>query len=79
MFSPATRCSGPPAPFGLRDDDDVDEVLICKAHYGRLRRLDERTLETYGRHLARAFAAKRAAQRGPEPERETPPRLRMLG
>ena len=75
MFSPANACSGSVALFGIRGDDDGDDLLVCRAHFGRLRRLDESALETYGRHLARAFAAKRNAEREPEPEPVSWPRV----
>lgn len=75
MFSPATKCSGPLRTAGLRDEDDMHDVLVCRAHYGKLRRLDAGALETYGRQLERAFAAKRAAQHQPEREAVSWPRV----
>lgn len=56
MYAPISNCSGPPAPVGLNGDWDESDVLACKAHYGRLRKMDDRTLRQLERHLLKAFA-----------------------
>ena len=56
MYSPISNCSGPPAPVGLGGDWDESDVLTCKAHFGRLRQMDERTRKSLERHLHKAFA-----------------------
>ena len=35
LYSPVSRCSGPPKPVGLRNEDDSGTVLVCRAHFGR--------------------------------------------
>jgi hypothetical protein len=56
LYASLGPCSGDPSPVGLRDNDDEGAVLVCKAHYGRLRKLDERSLDKLERHLVEAFA-----------------------
>lgn len=55
MYALRSKCSGPPMSVGLRDSDDVNAILACKAHYGRLRKLDGRTLDELERVLLVAF------------------------
>lgn len=55
MYAALSACSGSAASVGLADDDDPDAVLVCKAHYGRLRQLDERDREQLRRHLRQTF------------------------
>jgi hypothetical protein len=55
MYSPLSKCSGSTASVGLRDNDDVSAVLVCKAHYGRLRRMQPRDLDRLERVLREAF------------------------
>lgn len=43
----------------LRDDFDESDVLVCRAHYGRLRRMDAWRLDELERDLHRAFALMR--------------------
>ncbi len=57
----APRCSGRPKAVGLRDDLDDSDVLVCKAHYGRLRKLDERSADELERYVKRAFGREIAA------------------
>jgi hypothetical protein len=38
MYAPISNCSGPPATVGLNGDWDESDVLVCKAHSGRLRK-----------------------------------------
>ncbi len=59
MYAGLTKCSGPPLKVGLRDWDDENDVLACKAHIGRLRKLDRRQLDELERYLVRAFAGRR--------------------
>ena len=61
MYAGLTKCSSAPYKVGLRDWDDENDVLACKAHIGRLRKLDGRRLDELERHLTRAFAGRRAA------------------
>lgn len=68
MYATVNACSGPLRSVGLRGDDDGSAVLVCKAHFGRLRRLDEQAAEAYRRHLERAFAAMRPPRDEPEPD-----------
>jgi hypothetical protein len=56
LYSPISKCSGPPRITGLAHEWDENDVLVCKAHYGRLRKIDERTLRNLERHLRKAFA-----------------------
>jgi hypothetical protein len=59
MYAPISTCSGPAFHEGLRGDDDVNDVLVCKAHFGRLRRMPARDLDRLERTLVRAFAEAR--------------------
>jgi hypothetical protein len=52
-------CTGPAYPTGLRGEDDENDVLVCRAHFGRLRRMPERELDQLERVLVRAFAEAR--------------------
>lgn len=61
LYAPVSVCSGPVASVGLRDDEDLNVVLACKAHYGRLRKLDARSLAQLERVLVEAFAYRRLA------------------
>ena len=56
MYSPISNCSGPALPVGLNGDWDESDIPVCKAHYGRLRQIDERALRNLERHLRKAFA-----------------------
>ncbi len=53
MFASTGPCSGPPRPLGLRHPDDVDTILACKGHAGRLSKLRRhpQELDTLHRHL----------------------------
>lgn len=55
LYSPVSSCSGLPASEGLRDVDDVSAVLVCSAHYGRLRKMAPRDLDRLERVLREAF------------------------
>lgn len=56
MYAPISVCAGPARIVGLRDEDDVNDVLVCRAHYGRLRTMPRRQLDLLERALVRAFA-----------------------
>jgi len=53
MYASTGPCSGPPHPVGLRDKQDSDVVLCCRAHTGRLGKLRRRPqdLGTLHSHL----------------------------
>jgi hypothetical protein len=55
MYSPINSCSGKTRTAGLRHNDDVSSVLVCKAHFGKLRRLDPDDAERLDRELRKAF------------------------
>jgi hypothetical protein len=55
LYAPVTRCSGPLFAAGLRSDDDDADVLVCRAHYGRLRAAKPGELDTLHRKLVKAF------------------------
>ena len=55
MYALISPCSGRPSAVGLRDESDINDVLVCKAHYGRLRKLDGYELEKLERVLVEAF------------------------
>ncbi|MBA2359826.1 MAG: hypothetical protein H0V79_02635 [Actinobacteria bacterium] len=58
LYHGLTKCSGPPRLEGLRDNLDDHDILVCKAHYGALRRIDGQRLDQLERYLMEAFAAK---------------------
>jgi hypothetical protein len=55
LYSPISTCSGSPGQVGLHDNEDVAVVLVCKAHFGRLRRMPARDLDRLERVLRKAF------------------------
>ena len=55
MYAPVSKCSSAPKQVGLRGRDDVDVVLCCKAHVGKLWRMDARYADKLGRALSEAF------------------------
>jgi hypothetical protein len=55
MYALVNRCSGPPRPVGFGAEKDESAVLVCGAHYGRLRKLDARAAAELERYLSRAF------------------------
>jgi HK97 family phage major capsid protein len=55
LYAPVSTCSGAATIVGLRDDDDGSGVLVCKAHYGRLRTLGSRELDKLERFLIAGF------------------------
>jgi hypothetical protein len=57
LYAGISNCSGSPARVGLRGEDDGNDVLVCKAHYGRLRKMNDRELKRLERDLVRAFSA----------------------
>jgi hypothetical protein len=59
LYAPVNACSGRPRAVGLRHDYDSSDVLVCKAHYGRLRKLDAHSLDELEGFLKRAFAGAR--------------------
>lgn len=66
MYAGISDCSGRPGHADLGDS----AVLVCKAHYGRLRRLDPRAAADLERQLTKAFAMSRV---GDVAERALPP------
>jgi hypothetical protein len=61
MYAPVSECSGPARATGFRNDEDVKDVLVCRAHYGRLRKLNGRDADELEQYLLRAFAGRRIA------------------
>ena len=55
LYAAVSVCSGRAGSVGLAREDDVDAVLVCKAHFGRLRRIGEVELARLRRHLHSAF------------------------
>jgi hypothetical protein len=55
LYSPVSSCSGAPASVGLRNVDDESAILVCGAHYGRLRRMPPRDLDRLEYVLREAF------------------------
>ena len=49
IYAPISVCSGLPAPMGLRHKTDTTKVIVCRAHYGRLHRLNGRELDSLER------------------------------
>jgi hypothetical protein len=66
MYSPISKCSGTAVSTGFSDDWDETVVLVCRAHYGRLRKMDARTLRKLERQLRKAFGK----QHGPPADEE---------
>lgn len=60
LYEPVSTCAGPPRKESLRVDG-ADDILVCKAHYGRLRRMPERELEKLERKLRSVFGVGVAA------------------
>ena len=60
LYSPLSTCSGGIGSVGLADNEDADAVLVCRAHFGRLRSLDRRQLEQLRHHLHVHFAPRSA-------------------
>jgi hypothetical protein len=56
MYAPISSCSDGLIHAGLRNDDDVNDVLVCRAHYGRLRKLKEPDLRDLERTVVAAFS-----------------------
>lgn len=56
MYAPTrSACSGQPGHVGLRTADDTNTILVCGAHYGRLRKIPARDLDRLERTLLDAF------------------------
>jgi hypothetical protein len=55
MYSPINSCSGGIRSTGLRGNDDASAVLVCRAHFGKLRRLKPDDAERLDRELRKAF------------------------
>lgn len=66
LYSPVSACSGGTRSAGLRDANDDNVVLVCRAHFGRLRQLTDRELAQLEQHLVVRFYQEPA----PAPERE---------
>jgi hypothetical protein len=58
MYSPLSKWTGHPTSTGLRGDEDINSVLVCKAHYGRLRKLEPRAADKLERVLLEAFRSR---------------------
>ncbi len=56
LYAGMTKCSGSVRAVGLRNELDGSDVLVCRAHYGGLWQLDERSAEQLERVLTKAFA-----------------------
>lgn len=65
LYSGITKCSGPPLHVGFRGWDDDTNTLCCKAHIGRLRKLDGRQLDELESYLREAFAWRRTSSERP--------------
>ena len=63
MYAALSTCSGGPASVGLADNEDNDAVLVCKAHFGRLRQLEGRELERLRAELHSVFISRRVLER----------------
>ena len=59
MYAAHAVCSGPTSAVGLRGPDDTNDVLVCRAHFGRLRSVRKRDLDELERYLVRAFEEQR--------------------
>jgi hypothetical protein len=59
LYSLVGNCSanGKVKAVGLRDREDIDQVLVCGGHYPRLRQMPDRELEQMRRDLRSVFAA----------------------
>ena len=55
LYSPLTKCSGKLRSVGIRGEQDVSAVLVCRAHFGALRRMPEREADKLERVLREAF------------------------
>jgi hypothetical protein len=51
----SATCSPRLRSVGLRDNDDLDVVLVCSGHYGRLRQMPPDELEELARALHSVF------------------------
>jgi hypothetical protein len=61
-----SACSGRLGHVGLRNNDDMNTVLVCSAHFGRLRTMEARELARLERILLETFT--RPALPAPECE-----------
>ena len=61
LYAGRSACSGSLRSVELRGDEDVSAVLVCRAHYGRLRRLDPSEADKLERFLVDAFGGRRSA------------------
>jgi hypothetical protein len=59
LYRPVSSCSSPPRSVGLRDENDNHAILVCKAHYWRLRHMPPRDLDRLERVLLEAFKPSR--------------------
>jgi hypothetical protein len=55
MFAPVSPCSGGLRSIGLRHNENENALLVCKAHFGRLRKLSKPRLNMLEAHLFREF------------------------
>lgn len=69
MYAPISKCSGPPRVAGLAHDWDESDVIVCRAHYGRLRKMDARTAARLERDLRKAFRKQKTSAPA-DPERD---------
>jgi hypothetical protein len=63
MYAPISNCSGPPATVGLNGDWDESDVLVCKAHSGRLRKNRRAHPPPRGAPLTEAFSKQKPTAR----------------
>jgi hypothetical protein len=55
MYRPLSNCSSPPNPRGLRHNEDTNHILVCGAHFGRLRRMPTDELDRLEHVLLEAY------------------------
>ncbi len=55
MYGGISKCSGGVRSVGLRHEEDHSAVLVCRAHFGKLRTLSDRDAERLERELLSAF------------------------
>jgi hypothetical protein len=73
LYEPTgSACSGGMRPVGLRDADDNSVILVCRAHYGRLRQLHGRELDQLEVYLVAGF------HQPPQPAPSDEPELRVV-
>jgi hypothetical protein len=61
LYAGLTKCSGSLRSVELREDG-AGCVLVCRAHYGRLRKLSDRDAAKLERELRKAFSERRGVE-----------------